>query len=120
KVYIYNPKITLFLILLGIFLFANCDNSFLDPNSTDSQSTQEQEVITLSKQEDMELVQQHQSPFPELPIEIQTYILSFLNNKDFHRAALVCKHWRNAAFILGENKTLDLSCKKLTEQDCYT
>src|SRR5690348_3145799 len=114
-------SITVHLMLLIIFLFENCNNFYLTPDSVSPQPIQEafqREMITFGQQEGTELMQQAQAELANLPIELQAYILSFLDQKDFHRASLVCHAWRDAAFIAGEEKTLDLSKIELDEKDC--
>ena len=133
---------------LSLLLFANCDTKLnltsipvgSEPKQSPLAYSEEEEkaVSSLGKRkffvlsnEDQEeagpLVKkinqetyfdQNLKGFGKLPIELQTYILSFLDQQDFHRASLICQDWRNAAWIAGEEKMLDLSNKKLAEKDC--
>ena len=57
--------------------------------------------------------------FAKWPIELQAYIFSFLDQKNFHRASLVCQDWRRVARMSAGERSLDLSKRKLDAKDCY-
>ena len=119
--YINTHKRIIVELLLSILLFTNCDRLAPTTNSVDYQPAQgeiQRETMTLDQQENTELVRQTQTGFSSLPIELQAYILSFLDQKNFHRASLVCHAWRAAAFMAEDEKTLDLSRKDLDKKDC--
>src|SRR4051812_22380897 len=55
---------------------------------------------------------------PDLPVEIQVHILSFLDHqKDLLRAGGISKTWRQTAEIVWSNKPLNLSRRQLTKED---
>ena len=60
------------------------------------------------------------SVFSKLPLEIQAHIFSFLEQWDFLKASGVSQSCREAACIVGENKTLNLSRRMLKSKDCQT
>ena len=66
----------------------------------------------------------HQIPrtgsLSKLPIEIQTHIFSFLDQKDLLRIGGTSKSLRQAAEIASKNKCLDLSKKCLRQEDYKT
>ena len=133
---------------LSLLLFANCDTKLnltsipvdsVSEQSPITYSAEEEKAVSSSgkrkffvlsnedKEETGPLLKrinqetyfdQNLEGFGKLPIELQAYILSFLDQQNFHRASLVCQGWREAAFIAGEEKTLDLSGRKLAEKDC--
>jgi hypothetical protein len=70
------------------------------------------------EQEEMGLTQLAKPGFSQLPIEIQGYIFSFLDQKDFHTASLMCQSWRAAARMSEGERSLDLSGRKLDVKDC--
>jgi hypothetical protein len=55
-----------------------------------------------------------------LPIELEVYLLSFLNDNDFWNASRVCRGWRQAAFIAGQHKCLHLGHKRVDQQAVKT
>ncbi len=55
--------------------------------------------------------------FSSLPPEMQARVFSFLDGKDFLRASHVCRAWRDIVYLAGNNKTLDLSNRKLSQED---
>jgi len=76
------------------------------------------QTFAIDEQEDMGLMQQAKPGFAEIPIELQVHIFSFLDQKDFLRASLVCQSWRDGAHLVRKEKTLDLSDRKLDLKDC--
>jgi hypothetical protein len=126
----YINKSLLVQMLLSILLFANCDTK-LDLTSIpvgaelaqeelqrENEPEKKKKRFAFDQQENTELVQQTQTGFSSLPIELQAYIFTLLDDKNFHRASLVCHAWRDAALMAGEGKILDLSRRKLDEKDC--
>lgn len=111
--YIGTYKRIIIQLLLSIFLFANCERLDINPDSVDSQPAQEE-----VQDETIVFDEQAQTGFSNLPLELLTFILSFLDQKNFHRASLVCHAWRDAALMAGSEKMLDLSKRKLDERDC--
>ncbi|OJW71512.1 MAG: hypothetical protein BGO68_04070 [Candidatus Amoebophilus sp. 36-38] len=90
-------------LLFSILLFANCNKLDVSPPSVDAQLTHEEAQDTISvtdEQEDTGLVQQAQIGFYKLPIELQSYIFSFLNHKGLLKASKVCQSWRKAVRII--------------------
>jgi hypothetical protein len=55
-----------------------------------------------------------------LPIELEVYLLSFLNKKDFWSASRVCRRWTQAALIAGQHKSLHLSHRTVDQQAVET
>ena len=58
------------------------------------------------------------SIFSQLPIELQVYVFSFLEQKDFLRASHVCHEWREVSSIAGNSRSFDLSGRKLGQEGC--
>ncbi len=54
---------------------------------------------------------------PELPVEVQAHILSFLNQWDLLRAGGISKSWRQAAERIWKTKPLDLSNRRLNPEN---
>ena len=65
------------LLVLIIFVFANCDTKLVTtPISVDSNTTQEvvqRETLTFDEQDDTGLVQESKTNFFNLPIELQAH-----------------------------------------------
>jgi hypothetical protein len=53
-----------------------------------------------------------------IPTEIKAEIFLFLDQKDFLRSSHVCHKWRASSQKIRDKKTLDLSGRELSEEDC--
>src|SRR4051794_35495607 len=96
-------------LLLSLFLLQSCKKEFTSLSLQPPLKKARYKIASHDEQEE--------SRFMTFPLELQSYILGFLDSRSFIKSSIVCRCWREAAYIAGEQKALDISDKKLDDQN---
>ncbi len=106
-----------FLIATVVLLLSLSEEGLtMKDDSSDPPSKSVTRKSTKASKKVVSLPSRASSPI-ELPVDIQAYILSFLNQWDLLKAGGTSKRWRQAAERIWKNKPLDLSNRHLSPGD---